>query len=303
MDRVSKMIRRQCLFAFISALVVVVCVCAGVTMNLTTVYDENFDHMGIRTFCMFTVNSNILTAAAMSMVIPYTLDGLRKHNYHMPRWIVTLVYAAVTAVTLTFLISLCVLAPFKGFRLIFSGSRFFLHGVCPILAFLAFCFFMSEQRLCRTDMLLAFIPVLLYAAVYYVMVVVIGENRGGWNDFYGFATRVPIWASACLILVSTFCITVLVRFLHNWSYRRRREAAADYYRRTFAGADVREIVSAMGRARGSSVKMRDVVVPTRLFAILLENSGSDCSLEECCELFIREYLAASAPMDTKKLWI
>ena len=70
MDRVMKQTRRECLLALISALVVVVCVCIGVTMNLTTLADENFDHMGLRTFCMFTVNSNILSAAAMAMVIP-----------------------------------------------------------------------------------------------------------------------------------------------------------------------------------------------------------------------------------------
>ena len=144
MDRVMKITRRQCLLAMISALVVVVCVCIGVTMNLTTAADENFDHMGLRTFCMFTVNSNILAAAAMAMVIPYTMDGLRTHNYYLPRWIVDVVYAGVTAVALTFLVSLFILSPVKGFVLIFTGSRFFLHGVCPILAVVAFCFFMTK---------------------------------------------------------------------------------------------------------------------------------------------------------------
>ncbi|MBO7402646.1 MAG: hypothetical protein J6U10_06620 [Lachnospiraceae bacterium] len=42
--------RMQCLFALISAGIVAVCVCAGVTMNLVTPFDENFDHMGLRTF-------------------------------------------------------------------------------------------------------------------------------------------------------------------------------------------------------------------------------------------------------------
>ena len=121
MDRVMKQTRRECLLAMISALVVVVCVCIGVTMNLTTVADENFDHMGLRTFCMFTVNSNILAAAAMAMVIPYTMDGLRTHNYYLPRWIVDVVYAAVTAVALTFLVSLFILSPAKGFIFITSA--------------------------------------------------------------------------------------------------------------------------------------------------------------------------------------
>ena len=97
-DKTVTVTRQHCLFTMFSAAVVVVCVCIGVTMNLTTTADENFDHMGLRTFCMFTVNSNILCAAAMAMVIPYTMDGLRTHNYYLPRWIVDVVYAAVTAV-------------------------------------------------------------------------------------------------------------------------------------------------------------------------------------------------------------
>ena len=177
MERVMKSTRRECLLAMISALVVVVCVCIGVTMNLTTLADENFDHMGLRTFCMFTVNSNILSAAAMAMVIPYTMDGLRTHNYYLPRWIVDVVYAGVTAVALTFLVSLFILSPVKGFVLIFTGSRFFLHGVCPLLAVAAFCFFMTQKELRFVDSLFALIPVLIYAAVYFVMVDAMSEDR------------------------------------------------------------------------------------------------------------------------------
>ena len=84
MDRVMKITQRQCLLALMSSVIVVVCVFIGITMNLTTLYDENFDHMGIRTFCMFTVNSNLLVAIGMGIVFPYTVDGLRKNNYHLP---------------------------------------------------------------------------------------------------------------------------------------------------------------------------------------------------------------------------
>ncbi len=303
MDRVMKATRRQCLLALFSALVVVVCVCIGVTMNLTTLYDENFDHMGLRTFCMFTVNSNILAAAAMAMVIPYTLDGLRKHNYHLPRWIVVLVYAGVTAVALTFLISLFVLAPFKGFVLIFSGSRFFLHGVCPILAVAAFCFFMSAQRLRFVDSLIALIPVAIYSVLYYIMVVVIGEDRGGWNDFYGFFTRLPHWIPLAAIMPLTLLIATGIRVLHNRSFDKRENEAAAFYREIFTDADIRQLVAAMARVHGSNVKMRDILIPSRIISIMLEHNKSDCTLEECCEIYLREYIAAGAVMDVEKLWI
>ena len=76
MDELVKKNRIQCICALISCAIVVICVCIGVTMNLTTLYDEDFDNMGIRTFCMFTVNSNILAAISSFAIIPYAIDGI-----------------------------------------------------------------------------------------------------------------------------------------------------------------------------------------------------------------------------------
>ena len=302
MDRAMKITKRQCQLAFFSAAVVVICVCVGVTMNLTTLADENFDHMGLRTFCMFTVNSNILCAAAMAMVIPYTLDGLRTHNYHMPRWIVDLVYMGVTAVALTFLVSLFILSPAKGFVLIFTGSRFFLHGVCPILAIVAFCFFMSEKRLTIRDSLLALIPVLIYAVVYYVMVAVLGEEKGGWNDFYGFLSRLPHWIPLTAIMPLTFLIATGIRVLHNRSYDKRKADESAFFTQLFADADVRKIVAAMARSH-SSAKILDIVIPSRIITIMLEHSKSDATLEECCEIYLKEYMENSEVLNLEKYWI
>ena len=302
MDRAMKITKRQCQLAFFSAAVVVICVCVGVTMNLTTIADENFDHMGLRTFCMFTVNSNILCAAAMAMVIPYTLDGLRTHNYHMPRWIVDLVYMGVTAVALTFLVSLFILSPAKGFVLIFTGSRFFLHGVCPILAIVAFCFFMSEKRLTIRDSLLALIPVLIYAVVYYVMVAVLGEEKGGWNDFYGFLSRLPHWIPLTAIMPLTFLIATGIRVLHNRSYDKRKADESAFFTQLFADADVRRIVAAMARSH-SSARILDIVIPSRIISIMLEHSKSDATLEECCEIYLKEYMENSEVLNLEKYWI
>ncbi len=216
----AKIEKRRCLGAMISAAVVAVCVCIGVTMNLTTLYDENFDHMGLRTFCMFTVNSNILCGIGMMMALPYTIDGLRTKNYCLPDWMVDLLFAGVTSVGLTFLISLCILAPVKGFVLIFTGSRLFLHGVCPIMAMIAFCYFITSHVIPLRESLLALTPVLIYAMLYYFMVEILGPDNGGWDDFYGFLTRIPSWISMISFMPLTFAVASFLRFLHNRSCRR-----------------------------------------------------------------------------------
>lgn len=282
--------RMQCLFALIGAGVAAACVCIGVTMNLVTLYDENFDHMGIRTFCMFTVDSNILAALSMLMCIPYTVDGLRTGYYHLPDWVVVLMHIAVTAVSLTFLVSLCILAPVKGFVLIFTGSRFFLHGVCPVLCIVTLCCFINSHIIRMWEALLALIPVAAYAAVYVVMVVVIGEDNGGWNDFYGFATRVPIWVSAAVILPLTFAIVMLLRLGHNKCCQSRRKKDAALYKEAYGGADLKQVVENMARSHKKELKTNNIVIPAQTIGYMIQGSGEEFDCNEGYRLYLEAYL-------------
>lgn len=284
MDIAERITRKRCLYTLISAAIVAVCVCIGVTMNLTTLYDVNFDHMGLRTFCMFTVNSNILCGLGMMMTLPYAIDGLRKKNFHLPNWMVDLLFAGVTSVGLTFLISLCILAPVKGFVLIFTGSRFFLHGVCPLLAMIAFCFFITSHAISLRESVFALLPVLLYAMVYYYMVEILGPDNGGWDDFYGFLTRIPAWISLLSFMPLTFAVASLLRFLHNRSSLREKRQEA-YYIRESGGQNVRDRIVSIAERQASRKKPGHIVIPLWLLEALAQHDGG-LSTEEACRLYL-----------------
>jgi hypothetical protein len=292
MDELVRKNRIQCMCALISCAIVVVCVCIGVTMNLTTLYDQNFDNMGIRTFCMFTVNSNILAALSSFAIIPYAIDGLRKKEYVLPNWVVVFMLTGTTAVALTFLVSLFILSPVKGFVLIFTGSRFFLHGVCPVLNILAFCVFVTSHKITVKQSFFALIPVAIYAIVYFVMVVLIPKDLGGWDDFYGFATRVPIWISATVILPLTFGITTLVRLWHNHSFSKRRQNEAQIFLDYFDGKEAREILFEMGKGRAKIQPYGDVILPTLVIKKIVYFTDSDLSINDACRLYLDGYLDA-----------
>ncbi|MBQ4473522.1 MAG: hypothetical protein II930_04430, partial [Lachnospiraceae bacterium] len=255
-----------------------------------TLYDENFDHMGIRTFCMFTVNSNILAGLSMLLCIPYTVDGLRTGYYHLPDWVVVLMHMGVTAVSLTFLVSLLLLAPVKGFYLIFSGSRFFLHGVCPVLSIVTFCCFICSHLVRPKETPLSLIPVALYAIVYLVMVVFIGEENGGWNDFYGFATRIPLWISLVSIMPITYGIALLLRLGHNRCCLNRRAKDAQLYREAYTGADLRKVIAEMARSRRRELKLKNVVIPSQIIGYMIENGGSALDPAEGSRIYLEAYL-------------
>ena len=292
MDTLVRRNRIQCICALVSCAVVFICVCIGVTMNLTTLYDEDFDNMGIRTFRMFTVNSNILAALSSFVVIPYAIDGIRKKEYSLPNWVVIFMMTGTIAVSLTFLVSLFILSPVKGFVLIFTGSRFFLHGVCPILNILAFCVFITSYKLKIKDCLLSLIPVAIYAAVYFTMVVVITEEHGGWADFYGFATRIPAWLSLIIIFPLTFGIATLIRLWHNHSFVRRRKNEAEIFLSYFEGKPAEEIIFEMGKARAKIQPSGDVVIPMLVIQKIVYFTESDMSMDDASALYLNGYLAA-----------
>ena len=274
----------------ISSIVVAVCVCVGVTMNLTTLYDVNFDHMGLRTFCMFTVNSNIFCGIAMMLTIPYTIDGMRKKDFHLPNWMVDFLLMGVTAVGLTFLVSLCVLAPVKGFVLIFTGSRFFLHGLCPILAIIAFCFIITNHVISIKESLIALLPVMLYAMVYYFMVEILGPDNGGWDDFYGFFTRIPSWISLLSFMPLTFGVATVIRLLHNRSCRRHMLWMAVLINAEFSDKTIREQIVYVAEGRRNEKKTGNIVIPVPLIAAMIKNSGDELDLEEACDIYLHTIL-------------
>ena len=274
----------------ISSIVVAVCVCVGVTMNLTTLYDVNFDHMGLRTFCMFTVNSNIFCGIAMMLTIPYTIDGMRKKDFHLPNWMVDFLLMGVTAVGLTFLVSLCVLAPVKGFVLIFTGSRFFLHGLCPVLAIIVFCFIITNHVISIKESLIALLPVMLYAMVYYFMVEILGPDNGGWDDFYGFFTRIPSWISLLSFMPLTFGVATVIRLLHNRSCRRHMQWMAALINAEFSDKTIREQIVYVAEGRRSEKKTGNIVIPVPLIVAMIKNSGDELDLEEACDIYLRTIL-------------
>ena len=59
----------------------------------------------------------------------------------------------------------------------------------------------------------------------------------------------------------------------------------------------------MARANSLTVRMADILVPTRVLSIILENSNSDATLEECCEIYIKEYFDAEEAMKIEKMWL
>ena len=138
----------------------------------------------------------------------------------------------------------------------------------------------------------AVIPVLVYAGLYFVMVVVIGEKHGGWKDFYGVTTRVPVWIPAILIMPLTWGIATLLRLAHNRACAKRLQHEAEMYRQVLGNADVTEIVRRMGRSDRLANRSRSIVVPCRVIDLLIDTEKRGRSREELCRVYLDAWLSA-----------
>ena len=122
------------------------------------------------------------------------------------------------------------------------------------------------------------------------MVVFIGEERGGWNDFYGFATRIPIWISLTAILPLTYGIAALLRLGHDRCCLRQRETDAELCRAAYQGADLRQVVENMARSHRRALKTEDLIIPTQIIRRMIETAGGDLDPSEGCRRYMEAYL-------------
>lgn len=184
------------------------------TVNLT------LWNTGVRKLVFYTVDSNILAALALLITLPFKYRRL-VNGGPLPLFCVLLTFAGVVSTTVTFMTVILFLGPTMGFGGMYEGNNFFLHLLCPVLAVLSFVFDISSDKKFKFRYTpIAVIPTAVYAAVYFVMVMVIGRENGGWSDFYGFNAGGMWYVSCTAIISSSYIFGVLLWLAHRLPEKR-----------------------------------------------------------------------------------
>ena len=278
----------------ILSIFIVICVFMAVVHNLLAMPDELVQERGIKTFRMFTVLSNMLVATSFAMTIPFAVDGIRQKNYHLPRWIVNLTFISVSCVTLTFLISVSILSPNAGYKVIMaSGTNLFLHTLVPVSSILAIIFVNSYHTIKFRATFYTLIPIFLYATVYVVSAIFIGEENGGWRDHYHFKKLMPWYFTYAMILVLGFIIANALRLAHNYMHRKDKRNTENYYQNApeYNLPTIEEAIKHLAKENKQYDKGGEVIVPRRIIKFLNNKYNSEKSLNELCNIYVNEYLA------------
>ena len=273
---------------------IVACIFVAIVMNLLKAPTELVEEVGIKTFRLYTVLSNMFVGITISMTIPFAVDGIRHRNYHLPRWIVNLIFVSTTCITLTFIISLTLLSAFAGFmEIMLTGTNLFLHTIVPILTIVGFLFINTYHNVKFKATLYALIPISIYAIIYLISAIFIGQENGGWRDHYHFNEVIPWYYVFVLVFALAFGISNLLRFVHNRMHRRDKLANEVYYQTApeYDLPTIEEAITKLAQENKQYDAGGELIVPRRIIIFLEKKYQSNKSMSELCQIYINEYLA------------
>lgn len=169
---------------------------------------------GYESFRFFTTDSNILAGISAAVTAFYDIRIIKGKTDTLPKWALLLKYVGTACVFMTFSVTAFFLLPLYG-PIVYSGTLILFHVTNPLAALFSLMFLETSHRIHFRETLLAVIPIAVYGAVYLTEVVIIGEENGGWRDFYGF-NRGGQWFLAVLLLsAGGLAAAVLTALLHN----------------------------------------------------------------------------------------
>ncbi|MBQ5397992.1 MAG: hypothetical protein IIU14_00980 [Ruminococcus sp.] len=208
------MVNKKNLAALILNILVVVST-AAITISYFFYSNNPLVETGVDSFKFFTTDSNILAALSSLVLIPYEVQILKGKRESLPRGAVLFKFVGMTSVMLTFVTVITLLLPQYGAVFLLLGTSFYMHLAGPIAALVTFLFLETDVKIRLPEAFLALIPSVLYGSVYLVEVVIIGEKNGGWMDFYTFNRGGYWYITMFVILIATYLMALLARFIHN----------------------------------------------------------------------------------------
>lgn len=166
-------------------------------------------------FIYFTSDSNILNGICSLILILFLLMMLCGNGSLIPFWVYALHFIGTCAVMVTCATVILFLGPIAGYKKMYTGSDLYLHLICPVLSLVSIVIlstgYIGEIPFYMT--FLGIIPTVIYGILYIILVLLVGPEKGGWEDFYTFNRGGKWYISASLMIVGSYLISLGLFFL------------------------------------------------------------------------------------------
>ena len=170
---------------------------------------------GIMVFTFYTENSNYFALIVSLIFCIGALFTLSRKSV-LPRWIHVLRFIATVCLTITFIVSVFIIIPFRPSMwkyMLFQGSSLYQHLLCPALSMFSFLSFERQNTLTKKSIFFALIPTLIYG-ITCVILNLLRIITGPYPFFYIY--QIPWYVSTLCILgilaISTITAFALYKF-------------------------------------------------------------------------------------------
>ena len=272
-ESLTLLLRRRSVIALCCVVLTLILAFYGIIESVNkanTVWHEN----GFKSFIYFTMLSNTLAALSAAFVFPFAVEGIRKKRFSIPKWVSLMHYIATTCITVTLVFVLAFIS-WASPEDAFGGVNFFTHMICPPLILLSFFQMESGRRFTWKDRLLAVVPCFVYLAVYFVEVVIVGEENGGWPDIY----RVREYLSPALaipgFLLLAFGVATVIALVSNALTRKRNKQMYKFWKPDPDPIEVRIEAYGMGRMAAQYGEEADIPIPYDILTALANRYRMD----------------------------
>lgn len=286
-----KINKMRFIFGIVICSIVMMMTFAVLALNLSDYYSYDTPESGLGNLRMFTTISNIIAAVAAALCLPFQIDGLRRNRYNLPSWIVILMFVGAVSAFLTFFVAITLISSFQGFsKTMFEKSNLFLHTLNPLLITILFTVAISDTRIKFKHSFIPLIPIAAYMFLYFLMVFVFET----WRDHYYTDKFIPWPVTLIILLVVSFGICQLLRFLHNLSNKYVSKKIEIYYKESpdFAYEKVTYAISHLAKLESKFYhEGDDLYIPVDIIKLLSDRYGTNTvPLDILYDIYLEQYL-------------
>ena len=141
------------------------------------------------------------------------------------------------------------------------------------------------------DTALIQVPYWAYLVVYWVMAILIGEEKGGWRDFYNVRMLRSLWILLPILLLLGYCVAIILRRLHNYRARKGMKRISGMWSKDLEPIELKIEVFGLGRYMGAQYQGDEISMPFDIFEIMTKRY--DVTMEELTRAYIRGFLDSS----------
>jgi hypothetical protein len=173
---------------------------------------------GLENYKFYTADSNVLIGIISLIFIVYLLKLKNNKIKEIPKSIYILKMVGTICITITFIVTLCFLAPMYGFYAMFNNCNLFFHLIIPLLSIITYVFFEKHDNKYKYAVY-GIIPMFIYGIFYIINVLVHLQDEGVTfkYDFYGFlqGNINNIYFAIPIIFLVGYLISLLIVFLNK----------------------------------------------------------------------------------------